>query len=373
MALAGISEADAAFVAQREAFLAKASEQYRSAPVSLERFLGSPCLPLEPIVVDELASPGARACHLAGEAVSGSGSGVALLVPVRFDRHDGRLRHPLLALAAALRAGVDLGLPVAHPMEGHPEAVARLGRPDGTLKLYDLPIPEHVDKYREQAETNELFAAHNDGLGYAGLIQHAVLTLDRAALAGGYTYFTNLVALAPALAAADPAAFAALFLPDAITALRARGKGAIRVTSPVFFLGRSGQPQVFFRIASGEYVIEWRDHPALARARDILERVCAPFAPGSRFVQLMRPGDTVVINNRHVVHGRTAFIDPPDGGRVLARKWFVERAEDAVYRHVPGMAVHPRWAELFPQRFCGEAIEGEWHYDATAARNIKIK
>jgi TfdA family taurine catabolism dioxygenase TauD len=176
-----------------------------------------------------------------------------------------------------------------------------------------------------------------------------------------------------ALQASDPDAFEALFLPDAITALRPRGKGAIRVTAPVFFLGRYRSPQIFFRISSGEYVITWRDHPALHRARKVLENLSAPFAPGSQFVHLMRPGDTVIIDNRHVVHGRTAFIDPPGGnGRVLARKWYVPTRSDASYRHVPGVEVHQEWGAIFPRQFSNGAIEGEWHYDSQLQRNVQL-
>jgi hypothetical protein len=255
-------------------------------------------------------------------------------------------------------------------MEGHAEAIARFGPPDGTLKLYNLPIPPGQERYKEQAETNEPFAAHNDGLGYAGLIKSSILVLDRPPMSGGYTYFQNLVRLAPALANDDPEAFSALFLPDAITALRPRGKGAIEVKAPVFFLGRDASPQVFFRISSGEYEIGWRAYGPLARARDVLHRFCGPFGPDTRFVHFMRSGDSVIIDNRQVVHGRTSFIDPPEQGRVLARKWFVPRAEDATYRHVPGIEVNEDYARLFPLQFTGPAIEGEWHFDSSQGRNV---
>lgn len=370
MPLAGISEVETAFVAQHEQFLQAAMSRYRSAAVSLSGYADKSPQPLDPIIVEDLRTLTSDELRAVAEAIT-AGSGVAHLVPRRFALPEPGERHPLVDLANCLMEESVIGYAVDHPMEGHPEAVGRFGVPDGTLKLYDLPIPSTQDKYREQAETNEMFASHNDGLGYAGLIRHAILTLDRPPLVGGYTYFSNLVALAPALHASDPEAFEALFLPDAITALRPRGKGAIRVTSPVFFIGRDGDPQVFFRIASGEYVIEWRDHPALARARAVLERACAPFAPGTQFAHLMRPGDTIIIHNAHVVHGRTAFVDPREGGRVLARKWYVSSPQDAVYRHVPGIAVHERWGRLFPDQFCGKAIEGEWHYDATLGRNLK--
>ena len=105
-------------------------------------------------------------------------------------------------------------------MERHPEAISRFGKPDGTLKIYDLPIPPGVDKYREQAETSEIFAAHNDGLGYGGAITVSMISLDSPPAWGGYTCFQQFIRLSLALANDDPRAFAALFQPDAIVALR---------------------------------------------------------------------------------------------------------------------------------------------------------
>lgn len=375
MTLHGISELESAFIAQHEIFLEAARSRFPDAPTSIDQVVSDEPCPARPIVIDDLGAPTPSDLEAVAYKLL-KGNGVVHVVPQRFSLPTRGEPHPLLRFAARLKSLGVIGYPVDHPMEGHPEALARFGQPDGTLKLYDLPIPQERDKYREQAETNEMFASHNDGLGYAGLIRHAIMTLDRPPMAGGYTYFQNLVKLAPALAGSDPEAFEALFLPDAITALRPRGKGAIRVTSPVFFVGCSEEPQVFFRIASGEYQIDWRNHPALTRARALLERVCRPFGPGSGFIHFMRPGDTVIVDNSQVVHGRTAFIDPPidppNGGRVLARKWFVRSAEDAAYRHVPGIAVHETWARLFSDRFCGEAVQGEWHYDLERQCNVQI-
>ena len=74
----------------------------------------------------------------------------------------------------------------------------------------------------------------------------------------------------------------------------------------------------------GEIAVTWRRLEALSRAQRLLEMLTRPLAPASRFVQLTRPGETIIVNNRHVVHGRTPYIDPVTGpGRVLARKWFV--------------------------------------------------
>ncbi len=170
----------------------------------------------------------------------------------------GSASHPLLEIARQLSDVLPLKYPVEHPMEKHPEALARFGAPDGTLKIYDLEARDGTTGYREQAETSEMFDAHNDGLGYAGAVEAFILHADSAPLWGGYTYFSNLIALSLVLARLDREAFASLFLPDAITALRPRGKGAIRVSSPVLFMNEHGRPQNFFRVQTGEYRITWR-------------------------------------------------------------------------------------------------------------------
>ncbi|HEU5155791.1 MAG TPA: TauD/TfdA family dioxygenase [Streptosporangiaceae bacterium] len=373
MSLKDLSARESAFTAQRHPFLERALSRYGQVADSLEDVMKRTTRQVAPILIDALESLSSPELQeIATEYTHGSG--VVHVLPRCFPNHMNDVRrHPLLALADQLSKLIPLGYPVDHPMEGHPEALRRFGAPDGTLKLYNLPILPEVDKYKEQAETSEMFAAHNDGLGYAGLISNSIIALDSAPLWGGFTYFQNLVQIAPVLAKDDPEAFEALFLPDAITALRPRGKGAIKVIGPVLFLGRDGEAQCFFRIDSGEYVMSWRNHPALNRARVILHELCAPYGPSSQFVHLMRAGELVLINNKHVVHGRTRFIDPAtDQGRVLARKWFVAKPQDAIYRHVPGLAIHSDFARLFPDMFQGDAISGEWHFDASLEQNVRI-
>lgn len=279
----------------------------------------------------------------------------------------------MLALASALADRIPTRYAIEHPMEGHPEAVARFGPPDGTLKIYDLPISADGPRYREQAETNEAFAAHSDGLGYAGLIAVAALMCERPPLWGGYTTFMNMVRLSMLLAEEDREAFEALFLPDAITCLRPRGKGAIRVSAPVLYLAPGGQPRVFLRVGSGEYRVSWREDPALNRARAWCEERARPFSQGGTFVHMMRPGEGVFIRNQHVIHTRTPFVDPPAAGRVLARKWYVESEDETSYRHVPAVALDRAWADLAPDRFGPDRVTGDWNYDASSGRNVRVR
>ena len=71
----------------------------------------------------------------------------------------------MLDIAEQLADKLPARYAIDHPMERHQEAITRFGQPDGTLKIYDLPMPADKNKYREQAETNEMFDSHNDGLG----------------------------------------------------------------------------------------------------------------------------------------------------------------------------------------------------------------
>lgn len=359
------------FISQKEEYLALAREQFPGySDAGLNDVLRQPPTPLEPVLIADPAavSDAERNALLAAFHGAHGVAHFALADPPDLPK----ARHFALTLAEQLSPALPTSFPVDHPMESHPEAISRFGRPDGTLKIYDLPIPPGVDKYREQAETSEIFAAHNDGLGYGGAITVSMISLDSPPAWGGYTCFQQFIRLSLALANDDPRAFAALFQPDAIVALRPRGKGAIRVTSPVLYVNDRGEPQVFFRIASGEYRITWREDDAdLARARALLTRLAQPFAPASSFVHLMHPGEGVLIRNCQAIHARTAFVDGIHGtSRVLARKWFVSDAKEAHYKHVPGMNVAERYARIFPEYFRPELQQGDWHYDPELDENL---
>lgn len=289
---------------------------------------------------------------------------------------DGGLpRHPIHVMAEQLVDQLPLRFPIDHPLENHPEAAKRFGPGDGTRKIYDLPIPPHQDKYKEQNETSEQFDAHNDGLGYGGAVEAFMLVADQGPAWGGYTYFQNIIRLALLMAREDHEAFLSLFLPDAITVLRPRGKGAIKVTSPILFLGEFGEPQAFFRLSSGEYRVSFRQSEALLRAVAQLSRACLPFALGGSFIHLTRPGYGCIVRNTTIIHGRTPFIDLEARGlrRVLARKWFMTSIEQTEYRHVPGMRVWANYAELYPELFGTDRLEGEWHWVPASRENVRIR
>lgn len=284
--------------------------------------------------------------------------------------------HPLFDLAAQLEEPLNLRYPLEHPLEGHPEAIKRFGKPDGTLKVYNLETRDSSKRYREQGETSEKFDMHNDGLGSGGTVQTAVLYTDSPPLYGGYTYFCVPPIIALNLAKTDYEGYRSLFLPDAITMIRPRGKGALKVTSPILYLGEGKTPKTMFRMPSGEYQIVIRDnYPPLLRAWNFLQDFSRPFAPGSFFVHFSQRGHGCFIRNHWVAHGRTAFFESDDLQlrRVLARKWFMESIRDKQYKHVPGVFLDKEFASLYPEYFGTDLLEGEWLYDSEKDTNYRIK
>jgi hypothetical protein len=362
-----------AFVQQKETFLTMALQMLG---VRTLDELSDPTerlpQPLPPVIIDDYHSLTNDAKSALRSAYWGE-HGMAYFIVLNPDAHS-TMCHPMLEIADQLSDLLPLRFPVDHPMEGHPEAVARFGAPDGTLKIYDLDTKDGRAGYREQAETSEQFDSHNDGLGYGGAVEAFMLYADSAPLWGGYTYFQNVVSLSLALARKDPDAFTSLFLPDAITALRPRGKGAIKVTTPVLFVNEQGVPQVFLRVETGEYRITWRDDCLpLVRAAEFLNRHARPFAPGSTFINLCRSGAGCIARNGWIVHGRTRFLNGtrPSETRVLARKWFMTRPEHARYKHVPGMHILDGYAAIYPERFGRDALVGHWNYDPELGKNIR--
>jgi hypothetical protein len=331
-----------------------------------------PAYALRPVIIDDY-----RALSAQNKADLSAGYnsiyGVATFIVRNADEKPSQ-SHPLFDLVSQLDGVLPVAYPLTHPLEGHPEAVRRFGPPDGTVKIYNLP-KSPSEGYREQAETNEMFDMHHDGLGSGGTVQTVVLYMDSPPLYGGFTYFQNIPLLGLALARDDMQAFQSLFSPQSLTIIRPRGKGAIKVTTPVLFVNDIGRAQSFFRVPSGEYSVAWENEESLARARTFLERFIVPFGPASSFVHFSARGHGCFINNQVAAHARTGFRDDMQRGltRVLSRKWFMRSARDSKYKHVPGMFVAERFAPLY-QSVCNEALlEGEWLYDGERDVNTRIE
>jgi hypothetical protein len=159
-----------AFLEQKDLFVAKALEGLGYSHLSEVRDLTTILpSPLPPTLIKDYRgiSPTERE---AMRAAYWGGHGVAHFI-VTNPNDPSSYTHPLLEIASQLSDVIPLKHPVIHPMETHPEAISRFGPQDGTLKIYDLDTKDGSQGYREQAETNEMFDAHNDGLGYAGAVR----------------------------------------------------------------------------------------------------------------------------------------------------------------------------------------------------------
>lgn len=359
------------FTEQSNVFIDAALEEVGAASLASLPDLPRTATALEPVLVEDLE-------HLKLEekqrllAQYMSNSGVAYFICTKIPELD-RGRHPLFILANQLEDTFRLHYPLEHPLETHPETLLRFGGGDSTVKVYDLAVRERG--YREQGETSERFEMHHDGLGSAGTVQTVVLYAESAPLWGGFTYFQNIVRLGLELAKLDSDAFKSLFLPDAITVTRPRGKGALRVTGPVLYLNEQGRPQSFFRRESGEYQVEWQKESGhLQTAREFLEEFTRPFSSNSSFIHFTSSGEGCLIRNRVVAHGRSRFIDDArrQRQRVLARKWYMRRPVDIDYKHVPGLLVDSRYARFFPEFFGSDVLQGEWLLN-TSGRNERIR
>jgi Taurine catabolism dioxygenase TauD, TfdA family len=370
-----LTDREEKFVSQAEEYLEKALGMAgKTSLTNIESITGKAVQALRPIIVNDYRELSRDVVAALSNAYHGD-FGVAYCIVLNHTDAP-ILSHPLLDLAVGLADDLNLHFPLKHPMEGHAEAVSRFGPPDSTLKIYDLDTKDGSTGYREQAETSDMFSAHNDGLGYGGAVKTVAFYMDSAPAWGGFTYFQNIVRLSLELASIDYEAFRSLFLPNAITALRPRGKGAIKVVSPVLFLNTARRPQCFYRVSTGEYQITWRTgSAALDRAREFMAHHTHPFAPASTFVHMTAPGHCCFVRNEATVHGRTPFLDLAALGqrRVLARKWFMESEEETVYKHVPGMDIYRDYADLYPELFGRDRSIGEWNYDKARDENIRFR
>jgi hypothetical protein len=368
------SERDRLFAEQSDAFIQKMLDASGKSDLnSIVIPSSQKPFPLQPLIIRDYRAISSAEKHEIQKDYF-SDRGVAYFIVLNPNEKAVPSEHPILQIANQLKEDLNLNYPLDHPLEGHHDAVERFGPPDGTVKIYDLV--KKTEGYREQGETSEMFSLHSDGLGSGGTVQTTALYMDSPPLTGGYTFFQNIPLLALKLARDDSDAFKSLFLPDAVTQIRPRGKGALKVICPVLFLNERGDPQAFFRTSSGEYQVKFRDDvPALKRAIAFLNELAEPFSPGSCFVHMTEKGHGVLIRNQVVAHGRTSFVDgsQPTQKRLLSRKWFMVSKRDATYKHVPGMFIFKDFGDLIPEQFGPELLEGEWVYDSEKDKNVRLR
>jgi hypothetical protein len=319
-----------------EAFLEAARRLYPEAAADrIDDVFRRPPAPLLPVIVPRLPLTHEQRHKM---ETNFTADGVAHFLLRGGAISDAEGTHPLIRLSSDLAQSMRIGYPAQSPTE-----LLAQQSGDGTDKILDLAASAS-DPQWSKSKTSDDFEAHSDGLTQGGRICTIAMMLESPPLCGGYTYFQNIVRVSLALANDDREAFDALFLPDALTAVRSHGAEPVRIKAPVLYMNRFEQPQCFYRNASGEYKVTWRTGvPAIGRARRYLSRCTVPFGPSSTFVHLTRPGEGVFVQNQHVVHGRTRFIDRDGTNRVLARKWFVASPSELQPKRTLAMNIAPQY------------------------------
>ena len=242
-------------------------------------------------------------------------SGMAAFECLRTTIGDG---HPLTQIGSQLREVIPSRWPVNILSD----------ETDGTTKIRDAgPIAQP-----SRSLTNQALAAHQDGwLSLRGVLAVTGLWADSGPAERAATYSQNIFRLAIDLWRSDEEAFIRLFADNAV--MITSPSGHIAATSPVVFTER-GRTHTFFRAANDEYAVRpgAGDKPT-RRAIDFMIEHTSFGANGSVFTYLDRPGRGLLLNNKHCVHGRTAFVDGalPEQKRIIASKWW---ASDHEYRDV---------------------------------------
>ncbi|MFD0772356.1 hypothetical protein ACFQZ2_00275 [Streptomonospora algeriensis] len=293
-------------------FLKALQKEWRTEDLdSLPGSAGEPAAELPRVKIADPAALTEDEIDALGEAF-GSRFGMVAFECERTTSADGV--HPLVRLGEQIRDVVPTRWAITNPSDG----------PDGTVKIHDVGTPQ-----TSRSLTSLGMAAHQDGwLSMRGVLSVTGLWTDEAPLRAACTYGQNIVRLALDLRREDEEAFQSLFMDDAVTVRRLMD-GAVVATSPVLY-SKNGWTYSFFREPNDEYEIASGSQSAAAsRAVDFLVSRSYFGSEGSAYTKLDRPGRGLIFNNRHCVHGRTAFTDDDPAGkkRIIASKWWVSDPE----------------------------------------------
>jgi hypothetical protein len=275
-------------------------------------------------------------------------------------------QHPLHDLAQQLKAPLQLHFSIDRPEEASPAVIKRYGRSDGTFKIYDTGAPFGV-------LSNQAAVMHQDGGGNCGDIAAVAIYADNVAEKHCDNYFANLALIALELALEDPAAFTALFLPDALTVVTT-GKRKLKISAPIMSLYAEQEPHAFFRREDNDHLVTWRDDcPELRRARAFFDEYTQPLSPGSTVLRMNSVGMGFINRNRLTIHGRSSFEDELETGRArrLSKKWFGTIPESKTLRCAPGIRIAKGFSGLYHNACSADSLTGNWEYDVSSDCNVR--
>ena len=213
------------------------------------------------------------------------------------------------------------------------------------------------------AETYKEFHTHSDGLGSGGTVQTVVLYCDSPAERGGQFYYYDLIELFKLLYEYSPKTFSALMMDRAITVTRKRGKGAIRVSSPIIYFADDELPGFFYRKSSGEYLVEYANYKLVQDGIQFIEQYAKPGTTCSLEVPFNQPFTGAILNNRFSAHHRNSFVDGASS-RLLSRKWYMRSATHQPYKHIPLVLLSERYYKMYPRYADKKYHNGEWLYNS---------
>ncbi len=181
---------------------------------------------------------------------------------------------------------------------------------------------------------------HCDGSDLVGL-----LCLENAH-SGGLSAVANSVALHNALVRKRPDLAAELYKPQPYDFRGEQPPGA-RGWYPMPVFTRWGN-RLFCRLI-GPYILASQRHADAPRLTEVAREALTWMqdeAESGRYSVVMdfRPGDMQFINNYHVLHGRTSYVDDPASGKVrhLKRLWLETQV---LADRPPHFALRSHWAE----------------------------
>jgi hypothetical protein len=184
---------------------------------------------------------------------------------------------------------------------------------------------------------------HCDGSDLVGL-----LCLEVAA-SGGLSSVANSVSLHNELVRRRPDLAAELYRPLPYDFRGEQAPGA-RAWYPMPVFTRWGN-RLFVRLI-GAYILASQRHPDAPRLTDAAREALAwmrDTANSGRYSVMMdfRPGDIQFINNYHVLHGRTSYVDDNGTGKVrhLKRLWLETAVLDDRPPHFTNLARSRHWGQ----------------------------
>lgn len=164
-------------------------------------------------------------------------------------------------------------------------------------------------------------SVHTDGAFEANPPVFLTLTCWNPAYRGGVSEIVDMSTVAAYLMEEFPDHFRALSRPDCYSVIR----GEARQMRPVFKIDDTPKGPVLSCAFSAHEFNEVDVHADCRESFDCLRNLVLNWAPVRKIK--LAAGQSLIMNNQRVLHGRTAWVDSPKGTRSFDRHWFDGNAD----------------------------------------------